>query len=126
MDRLPTPIAGSTSAGLATLLDDWPGAKTRADAAEMQRRANAAELRENIRRWLLTLHPPAHYEYAGITFFLWSARSASDHPGDSLRIKIGGDGDYMRMAEAVERLAQIREEQLNGASERCQREGGAS
>lgn len=125
MDRLPSPIAGSISAGLATLLDEWPGAKTRAGAAEMQRRANAAELRENIRRWLLHLRPSAHYEYAGIHFFCWSTRSPSDHPGDSLRIKIG-DGDYMRMAEAVERLAQIREEQLNGESERRQREGGVA
>jgi len=123
MDRLPTPISGSISAGLATLLNEWPGAATRTNAAEMQRRANAAELRENIKRWMLHLRPSAHYEYAGIRFFLWSTRSVSDHPGDSLRIKIG-DGDYLLLSQAVERLAQIREEQLD--TERRRREGGAS
>lgn len=124
MDRsLPATIAGSISAGIATLLDhDHPGDDARRRAAEMQRRADAAELRENIKQWLLRLRPSAHYEYAGIRFFLWS-NWFSDHPADSIRVSINR-GDYLNFGQAVERLAQVREEQIE--TERRQREGGAA
>jgi len=123
MDRLPIPIAGSISAGIETLLDhESPGDDCRSRAAKMQAAANAAELRDNIRRWLLILRPSAYYEYAGIRFFLWS-NLFSDHPGDSIRISIER-GSYMNLSQAVERFAQLREEQIE--TERRRREGGAS
>ena len=89
---------------------------------EMQHRANAAELRDNIRRWLLLLKSGEKYEYAGVRFFLWS-NLFSDHPADALRISIER-GNYLNLSQAVERLAQLREEQIE--TERRQREGGAA
>lgn len=89
---------------------------------EMQHRANAAELRDNIRRWLLLLKSGERYEYAGACVFIWS-NLFSDHPSDALRIRIN-DGPRLRLSQAVESLAQIREEQIE--TERRQREGGAA